>query len=270
MDWGMKNRLARIIRPETGRTVMLAVDHGYFMGPTTRLEAPRRTIEPLLPYADALMLTRGILRTSVPTSATTAVVLRVSGGASILGDLSHESVVTAMQDAVRLNAAAVAASIFVGSPHEHQTLVNLGGLINEGLAYGMPVLAVTAVGKELEKRDARYLALCCRIAAELGSQIVKTYYCDDFHQVVEGCPVPIVVAGGPRVTSELEVFELAHRATEVGAAGVDMGRNIWQHDFPIAMIKAIRGIVHDRRTAAEALDIFLSAKAEGIPSVVTR
>lgn len=268
MDWGLQNRLARIIRPETGRTVMLAVDHGYFMGPTTGLEAPRRTIEPLLPFTDALMLTRGVLRTSVPPTSPVSIVLRVSGGASILSDLSHEAIVTTMHDAVRLNAAAVAASIFVGSSHEHQTLVNLGGLISEGQTYGMPVLAVTAVGKELERRDARYLALCCRIAAELGAQIVKTYFCDDFHKVVERCPVPIVVAGGPRLATELDVFELAYQATQMGAVGVDMGRNIWQHDFSVAMIKAIRGIVHHRLTAAEAQDVFLSAREEGVQPTI--
>lgn len=270
MDWGLQNRLARIIRPETGRTVMLAVDHGYFMGPTTRLEVPRKTIEPLLSYADSLMLTRGVLRTSVSPTSPVSIVLRVSGGASILSDLSDEAIVTGIQDAIRLNAAAVAASIFVGSSHEHQTLVNLGGLVNEALTVGMPVLAITAVGKELERRDARYLALCCRIAAELGAQMVKTYYCDDFHNVVEGCPVPIVVAGGPRLATERDVFELAYQATQMGAVGVDMGRNIWQHDFPVAMIKAIRGIVHRRLTAAEALDVFLSAREEGVqPATVS-
>ncbi|MGH2361259.1 MAG: 3-hydroxy-5-phosphonooxypentane-2,4-dione thiolase [bacterium] len=262
MDWGLRNRIARIIKPETGHTVMLAVDHGYFMGPTTKLETPAKTIEPLLPFADALMLTRGVLRNSVPPTSPPAIVLRVSGGTSILTELSNEGIFTAMQDAVRLNAAAVALSIFVGSPHEHQTLINLGHLVDQGLTHGVPVLAVTAVGKELEKRDARYLALCCRIAAELGAHIIKTYYCDDFGKVVEGCPVPIVVAGGPKLATEMDVFELAFQAIQMGAVGVDMGRNIWQHDSPVAMITAIRMIVHQGATAAEAFDAFRSARKQ--------
>jgi putative autoinducer-2 (AI-2) aldolase len=181
---------------------MLAVDHGYFMGPTSGLESPRQTITPLLPFADSLMLTRGVLRTSVPSDTPTAIVLRISGGASILADdLSDETITTSITDAIRLNVSAVALSIFVGSPHENQTLSNLGAIVDEGERLGMPVLAVTAVGKELERRDARYLALASRIAAELGAHLVKTYYCDDFEKVVESCPVPIVVAGGPRLPS---------------------------------------------------------------------
>src|SRR5579864_5758131 len=257
MDWGMRNRLNRIIRPETGRAVMLAVDHGYFMGPTSKLEVPRRTIEPLLPFADSLMVTRGVVRTSVPPGAAVPIVLRVSGGTSILtDDLSNEGLMTTMKDAVRLNAAAVALSIFVGTAHERETLLNLGALVSEGQEYGMPVLAVTAVGKELEKRDARYLALCCRIAAEAGAHVVKTYYCDGFDKVVEGCPVPLVVAGGPKLDTEIDVFELTSRALRQGAAGVDMGRNIWQHPAPVAMIKAVRAIVHDGASPEDAFALF--------------
>ncbi|HEV2358221.1 MAG TPA: 3-hydroxy-5-phosphonooxypentane-2,4-dione thiolase [bacterium] len=263
MDWGMRNRLDRIIRPDTGRTVMLAVDHGYFMGPTTNLEVPRTTIGPLLPFADSLMVTRGVVRTSVPPSAAVPIVLRVSGGASILADdLSNEGLMTTMKDAVRLNVAAVALSIFIGTGHERETLLNLGALVSEGLEYGMPVLAVTAVGKELARRDARYLSLCCRIAAEAGAQLVKTYYCDGFDTVVEGCPVPLVVAGGPKLETELDVFELTARAIRQGAAGVDMGRNIWQHAAPVAMIKAIRAIVHDNASPEDALSLFRRARAE--------
>jgi len=229
MDWGMKNRLARIIKPDTGRTVMLAVDHGYFLGPLSRLEEPRRTIVPLAPYADALMLTRGVLRTSVDPASSTPVVLRVSGGNSIIGkDLSNEGITVAMKDAVRLNVAAVALSIYVGSDHEHQTLVNLSRLVDEGEEYGIPVLAVTAVGKELEKRDARYLSLACRIAAELGARFVKTYYCEGFEKVVKSCPVPLVIAGGPKLDTELDALEIAHDAVSEGAVGVDKNRNIWQ------------------------------------------
>jgi 3-hydroxy-5-phosphonooxypentane-2,4-dione thiolase len=260
----MRNRLNRIIRPDTGRTVMLAVDHGYFMGPTTKLERPRTTIEPLIPFADSLMVTRGIVRSCVAPGAAVPIVLRVSGGTSILAeDLSGEGIITTMKDAVRLNAAAVALSIFIGTRHERETLLNLGALVSEGQEYGMPVLAVTAVGKELEKRDARYLGLCCRIAAEAGAQIVKTYYCDGFDAVAEGCPVPLVVAGGPKLETELDVFTLTSNAIRQGAAGVDMGRNIWQHPAPVPMIKAIRAIVHEDATPEDALALFQRARAEG-------
>ena len=257
----MKNRLSRIIKPETGRTVMLAVDHGYFMGPTHKLEEPRKTIEPLLDYSDAIMCTRGVLRTSINPGANVPIVLRVSGGASIIGEsLTNEAITTSVRDAVRLNVAAMALSIFVGSTHERQTLTNLGRLVNEGEENGIPVLAVTAVGKELEKRDARYLALACRIAAEIGAHFVKTYYCEDFGKVVKGCPVPLVVAGGPKLETELDAFQLAHDAIQEGAVGVDMGRNIWQSEQPVPMIKAIREIVHGGVTVREAQEIYNRAK----------
>jgi len=254
MDWGLKNRLSRIIKPETGRSVMLAVDHGYFLGPTAGLEVPRRTIEPLLPYADSLMLSRGVLRTSVPPEANIPIVLRVSGGTSILSELSNEGITVSLKDAVRLNVAAVALSIFVGSPFERQTLLNLANLVNEAEEYGIAVLAVTAVGKDMV-RDARYLGLSCRIAAELGAHLVKTYYCEDFETVVESCPVPVVIAGGKK-TPEKEALELAANAIRSGAVGVDMGRNIFQSESPVAMIKAVRTVVHQKKSAAEAFDLF--------------
>lgn len=261
MDWGMKNRLSRIIKPKTGRTVMLAVDHGYFLGPTSHLEVPRETIAPLLPYADSLMLTRGVLRASVDPSTDVPIVLRVSGGNSIVGeDLSNEGLTVDFEDAIRLNVAAVALSIYVGSKHENQTILNLAKLIDKGHRYGIPVLAVTAVGKELEKRDARYLALSCRIAAEIGAQIVKTYYCEDFEKVVKTCPVPVVIAGGPKLEKELDALQLAYDAVKRGAVGVDMGRNIWQSDYPVAMIKSVRAIVHEGVNAKEAHELFLSLK----------
>lgn len=240
---------------------MLAVDHGYFMGPTHKLEQPRKTIQPLLPYADAIMLTRGVLRTSVDPGANVPVVLRVSGGSSIVSEsLSNEAITTSIRDAVRLNVAAMALSIFVGSPHEHQTLTNLARLVDEGEDRGIPVLAVTAVGKELEKRDARYLALSCRIAAELGAHFVKTYYCEDFGKVVNGCPVPLVIAGGPKLETELDAFQLAHDAIQEGAVGVDMGRNVWQSEHPVPMITAIREIVHRNASVREAREVFEDAK----------
>src|SRR5438067_545602 len=261
VPWGLQNRLARIIRPEDGHTVMLAADHGYFLGPTHKLEIPRKTLEPLLPFADAVMVTRGVVRTSIDPGANVPIVLRVSGGASVLNeDLSNEKVTTSMKEAVRLNASAVALSIFVGAAHEHDSLVNLGKLVDEGEEVGIPVLAVTAVGKELEKRDARYLGLACRIAAEFGAHFVKTYFCDDFSKVVESCPVPLVVAGGPKLETELDALELAYESIQEGARGVDMGRNIWQSSNPVGMIRGIRAIVHERATPKEALDLVKGAK----------
>jgi putative autoinducer-2 (AI-2) aldolase len=257
MDWGMSNRLSRMIKPATGRSVMLACDHGYFMGPTHRLENPRMTIEPLLPYADTIAVTRGVLRSSIDPEWDVPILLRVSGGASVLKeDLSDEEITTSMKDAVRLNVSAVALSIFVGTNHEKQSLVNLAKLVDEGEEYGMPVMAITAVGKELEKRDAKYLALSCRLAAEIGAKVVKTYYCENFKKVVDGSPVPLVVAGGPKLNTEEDVFNLVYNAIQEGAVGVDMGRNIWQNDNPIAVIKAIRAIVHENATVKEAISIF--------------
>lgn len=259
MDWGMKNRLSKIIRPDTGRCLMLAVDHGYFLGPTERLEVPMRTISPLLSYADSLMLTRGVLRTSVPPENNTPIVLRVSGATSIIGeDLSKETITTSIEEAIKLNASCLALSIFVGSKYEHQTLANLAKLVNEGEKYGIPVLAVTAVGKDMA-RDARYLGLACRIAAELGAHLVKTYYCDNFEQVVDGCPVPLIIAGGKKLP-ESDALKLSRDAMQHGAVGVDMGRNIWQSDWPVAMIKAVRSIVHDNVNAETAYDLFLREK----------
>ncbi len=260
MDWGLKNRLSRIIKPDTGRTVMLAVDHGYFLGPTTGLEVPRRTIEPLIPYADTLMLTRGVLRTSVDPTTDIPIVLRVSGGNSILSeDLSNEGITASIEDAIRLNVSGLALSIYVGSPHEHQTLLNLAKLIDEGEKYGIPILAVTAVGREM-KRDERYLGLACRIAAELGAHFIKTYYCEGFEKVVESTPVPLVIAGGKKIP-EREALELTYKAVQAGAVGVDMGRNIFQSESPVAMIQAVRKIVHENATVDEAYELFQELKA---------
>ena len=257
-SWGLKNRLARIIKPQTGKTVMLAIDHGYFLGPTSGLEKPGETISPLMPYADTLMLTRGVLRTSVPTDMDVPVVLRVSGGTSILSELSNEGLVNSVEDAIRLNAAGLALSIFVGAEGERETLLNLAALVDEGEKYGIPILAVTAVGKDMA-RDARYLGLACRIAAELGAHIVKTYYCENFEKVVGSCPVPIVVAGGKK-TPEREALQMAFNAVRDGAVGVDMGRNIFQSEAPAAMIQAVRAVVHEQATAEQAFDLFESLK----------
>lgn len=257
MDWGLKNRFSKIIRPEDGRCVMLAVDHGYFLGPTEKLENPKETIKPLLSHADSIMLTRGILRTSVSPESNVPIVLRVSGGSSIIGeDLSNETIVTSIDEAIKLNASCLALSIFVGSKYESQTLTNLAKLVDEGQRFDIPVLAVTAVGKEMA-RDARYLALACRIAAELGAHIVKTYYCKDFTKVVESCPIPIIIAGGKKI-SEKDALQLTFDAINDGAAGVDMGRNIWQSDYPIAMIKAVKSIVHENYNFQDAYDLFIT------------
>ena len=254
MSWGLENRLARVIRPETGRTVMLAVDHGYFLGPTSGLEDARATVTPLLPYADTLMCTRGLLRTSVAASMGTPVILRVSGGPSVLKELSNEEITTSLEETLRLNAAGVGMSIFVGAEHEKQTLTNLGRLVGEAERYGMPVLAITAVGKEMA-RDLRFLSLACRIAAEYGAHIVKTYYCDGFDRLIASCPVPVVIAGGKKVP-EKDALTLAHSAVTAGAAGVDMGRNIFQSEWPVAMIRATRAVVHENKSPQEAYELF--------------
>ena len=262
MEWGMKNRLAQVIRSD-GHCLFLPIDHGYFQGPTRKLEKPGETIQPLLPYCDALFVTRGVLRSSIDPENTKPIILRVSGGTSMVGkDLSNEGITTSMEEAIRLNVAAVGISIFVGSEFERDSLLNLAKLVDEGEKYGIPVMAVTAVGKELEKRDARYLALSSRIAAELGARIVKTYWCENFDKVVNGCPVPVVMAGGPKVDTDLEVLEFVHDGMEKGAIGVNLGRNVWQNDYPVAMIKALRAIIHEKATVKEANKIFEQEKAK--------
>ena len=255
MDWGMENRLARIVKPIDGKAVMLAVDHGYFLGPTEKLENPRKTVEPLVKYCDSLMLTRGIQRSCVDPRHLVPIVLRVSGGSSIIGDdLSHEDIVTSVKEAVRLNVSALAMSIFVGSKYEHKSIVNLGKLVNEAEEYGIPVLAVTAVGKEMA-RDARYLSLACRIAAEQGARIVKTYHCKDFEKVVNSCPVPVIIAGGKKIP-EKDALTMTYNAIKSGAAGVDMGRNIWQSENPVPMVRAVRAIVHSNYTIEQAYKMY--------------
>jgi putative autoinducer-2 (AI-2) aldolase len=261
MDWGMNNRINRILQPESGRTVMLAIDHGYFLGPTSGLEEPGKTVEFLLPYADSLMLTRGVLRHCIPPASKTPVVLRISGGTSILQELSNEGLTVSVEDAIRLNASAITLSIFIGAEGERETLLNLAKVVDAGQKYGIPVLAVTAVGKEMT-RDARYLGLACRIAAEIGAHMVKTYFCEGFEEIVRATPVPIVVAGGKKV-AEIEALRMAHNAVRAGARGVDMGRNIFQSDCPVGMIRAVRAVVHQDAGVDEAFEIYTTAKAEG-------
>ena len=255
MNWGMQNRLSRIINPKTGHCVMLAVDHGYFQGPTTGLKNLGKTVIPLLPYADALMITRGALRNWIPPEIEKPIVLRVSGGQSILKELSNEIITTSIQDAVRINASAITCSVFIGGEYEKQSLENLSKIINEGEDYGIPVLAVTAVGKEMV-RDSRYLSLASRICIEIGAHMVKTYYCENFSEVVEVCGnVPVVIAGGKKI-EEKTALQMAYDAVKDGATGVDMGRNIFQSDNPVGMIKAVRAIVHENKTVDQALGIY--------------
>jgi putative autoinducer-2 (AI-2) aldolase len=250
MDYGLSSRMAGILSPKNGRCVMLAVDHGYFQGPTTGLERPRDVIAPLLPHADSLMLTRGVLRTCVDPAVRIPIVLRMSGGTSVLKeDLSGEDITVSTEDAIRCNASAMAISVFVGSANERQTLSNLAKLCDDGQKYGIPVLAVTAVGKEMA-RDARYLGLATRICAELGAHVVKTYHCEGFDKVVAGCPVPVVIAGGKKI-EERDALKLAYAAVSDGAAGVDMGRNIFQSRWPVQMIQTVRMIVHEGLTDAQ-------------------
>jgi 3-hydroxy-5-phosphonooxypentane-2,4-dione thiolase len=258
-DWGMKNRLSRIFDPKSGKTVMLAIDHGYFQGPTTGLERVDVTILPLLPYADTLMLTRGILRTIIPPTFDKGIVLRASGGPSILSDLSNEQIAIDIDEAIRLNVAAMAVQVFIGGDMETQSVHNMTRLVDMGNRYGIPTLGVTAVGKDMA-RDAKYMRLASRIIAELGVTYVKTYYTDrEFDTVVAACPVPIVIAGGKKLP-ELEALTMAYKAIQDGAAGVDMGRNIFQSEAPVAMIKAIRKVVHEGEKPKAAYDLFLTEK----------
>jgi len=264
LDWGLKNRLSRIFNPATGRTVMLAVDHGYFQGPTTGLERIDLSIAPLVQFADALMITRGGLRTSIPPEMQRPVVLRCSGGQSILKELSNELVAVDVQDAIRLNASAMAVQVYVGGEYEHQSIGNLVKVVDAGNQYGIATLGVTGVGKDLV-RDSRYLGLATRICAEIGAHFVKTYYCETgFEKVASACPVPLVIAGGKKLP-ELDALRMAYRAIEEGAAGVDMGRNIFQCEAPSAMIQAVRAVVHEHETPEKAFEMFQSLKEQEAP-----
>ena len=261
LDWGMQNRLARIFRPSSGRTVMLAIDHGYFQGPTPGLERVDLNIVPLLPYCDALMLTRGVLRTTIPASFGQGIVVRASGGPSFMKELSNERLAIDVEDAARLNVAAMAVQVFVGAEYETQSIKNLTTLVDIGYRLGIPVLGVTAVGRDMV-RSARYFRVACRMCAELGAQFVKTYYVEqDFETVTASCPVPVVMAGGKKLP-ELEALQMAHKAVSEGASGVDMGRNIFQSDCPTAMIQAVSKVVHELMKPEDAYDMFLTLKNE--------
>jgi putative autoinducer-2 (AI-2) aldolase len=261
LDWGMKNRLSRIFNPDSGRTVMLAIDHGYFQGPTTGLERIDLTILPLVPYADTLMLTRGILRSIIPPSVSKSIVLRVSGGTSILKELSNEDIAVDIEESIRLNICAMAVQVFIGGEHQRESIINMTRMVDLGTRYGIPTLAVTAVGKDMV-RDARYFRLATRICAELGAHYIKTYYVEDgFDTVCAACPVPIVMAGGKKIP-ELEALTMAYKAVQAGASGVDMGRNIFQSDAPLAMIQAVRAVVHRNESPEKAYDLYQTLKSQ--------
>ncbi len=261
LDWGVKNRLSKLIQPD-GRCMFLPIDHGYFQGPTRKLERPAETIAPLIHMADGLFVTQGVLRAAIPADLKTPVILRVSGGTSVVGnDLANETLVTSIEDVIRANAVAVGISVFIGTDYEKQTLQNLADMVDLCGNYNIPVMAVTAVGKEMEKRTARYLALCCRICAEIGARVVKTYYAaDDFEKVTNGCPVPVVMAGGPKVDTERQVFDFVYDGIQKGAIGVNLGRNIWQSPNPVAVMSSLHAIIHDNATPAQAEEIFLDIK----------
>ena len=256
MDWGMSNRLSQLM--PGGKGFFMPIDHGYFQGPTRGLEQPGETVRPLLPYVDALFCTRGVLRAVIDPVKSPPIILRVSGCTSMAKkDLANEELTTSIEDILRLNAAAVGVSVFIGSDHEKETLKNLAQMVNECEPYGIPVMAVTAVGEELDKREARYLALSCRIAAELGARVVKTYWCEkEFEKVVGGCPVPVIMAGGPKCDTEREVFAFVHDGMQQGAVVINLGRNVWQHPNAVGMAKALRAIVHEHASVDAAHAIF--------------
>lgn len=259
LDWGIKNRLSRIFNPKTGRTVMLAIDHGYFQGPTTGLERIDLSILPLAPYADTLMLTRGILRSIVPPSFPQSIVLRVSGGTSILKELSNEEIAVDIEESIRLNVCAMAVQVFIGGEFEKESIINMTKMVDLGNRYGIPVLAVTAVGKDMA-RDARYFRLATRICAELGAHYIKSYYIEEgFETVTASCPVPIVMAGGKKLP-EIDALTMAYNAVQKGASGVDMGRNIFQSDSPVAMIQAVKAVVHENETPKKAFELYNTLK----------
>ena len=259
LEWGMKDRLARIFNPVSGHAVMLAFDHGYLMGPTSGLERMDLTIVPLIEYADCIMCTRGALRTIVPPTAGKPVSLRYSSGTTVLTELNDECLMD-IEEAVRLNASLLAVMVAVGDRYEATTIRNLTRTVDLGSRYGIPTLGVTAVGKEMA-RDARYLSMASRVCAENGAHVVKTYFCEGFEQVAATCPVPIVLAGGKKLP-ELDALTMAYQAIDQGASGVDMGRNIFQAGDPIAMLQAVRAVVHEMEKPEKAFDLYNTLKNE--------
>lgn len=261
MDWGLANRLSKTIKPD-GHCFYLAMDHGYFQGPTHCLEHVGNAAEPLFPYVDALFVTRGVARAQIDAKMGPTLILRVSGGNSMVGkDLANEEVTVSVEEIIRMNAAAVGISVYIGSDYEHQTLMALSKLVNECSPYNIPVMAVTAVGREMDqKKESRYLALACRICAELGASVVKTYYCENFERITQGCPVPVVIAGGPKTESELEVLEFVYDGMQRGAIGVNLGRNIWQNERPVPMARALQALIHENAAPKDAFDLYRTFK----------
>ena len=258
MDWGKANRMSKVVKQD-GHCFYLAMDHGYFQGPTSKLEHVGKAAAPLLEFVDALFVPRGTLRAQIPPNIETPIILRVSGGNSMISDdLSNEEITTSIDEIIRLNVTAVGFSTYIGAQYQHQTIMNLAELINRCEPYGIPVMAVTAVGRELEKRDARYLALACRICGEIGASVVKTYYCDDFEKVTQGCPVPVVIAGGPKTDNDYEVLEFVYKGMQAGAIGVNLGRNIWQNARPRAMARALKAVIHENYTPKQAFELYNS------------
>ena len=254
LSWGMKDRLSRIFNPKTGRTVMLAFDHGFIMGPTSGVERIDLNILPLVEYADCLMCSRGILQTTIPPTYNKPVCLRSDAGTTILTEL-NDNVLMDVEDAIRLNVSAMALMLSIGDPaNEAKTIANLYKAADFGNRYGIPIMGVTAVGKDMA-RDARYFGLASRVCAENGANIVKTYYCEGFEKVVAACPVPIVIAGGKKLP-EKEALQLCYNAINEGAAGVDMGRNVFQSDNPAAMIQAVSGVVQQNMTVEQAYEMY--------------
>jgi putative autoinducer-2 (AI-2) aldolase len=267
-DWGLQNRLSRVFNPKTGRTIMLAFDHGYFQGPATGLERVDQTILPLEPYCDCLMLTRGIQRAVIPSSTQKAIALRASGGTSMARPefLSDESLACSIEEAVRLNASVLAVQVFIGSEHEKQTLRNMTKLIDSANRYGIAVMGVVAVGTSME-RTPKYFRLATRIMAELGCHMVKCYYTsEEFDTITSACPVPLVIAGGKKLP-EFEALTMAFNAIQQGAYGVDMGRNIFQSDAPIPMIKAVQKIVHENESVKHAFEYYETLKREALTNI---
>lgn len=259
MDWGKANRMSKLFR-EDGNCFYLAMDHGYFQGPTHGLEKPAETLAPLAPYVDSIFVPRGTLRAAIPPTIKNSIILRVSGGNSMaLEDLTNENVTVSIDEILRLGVSAVGYSAYVGSKHEHETLMGLSNLVNMCAPYGIPVMAVTAVGRELgQKQESRFLAMACRICAEAGADVVKTYYTEDFEKVVDGCPVPVVIAGGPKTDNQLDVLKFVHDGMQRGARGVNLGRNIWQDAKPAGMARALQAVIHENATPEDAFDLYRS------------
>jgi len=258
-DWGMKDRLSRIFNPKSGNALILAFDHGYIMGAATGLERLDILIPSLAEDIDVFMATRGALRTCVPPTYNKGIALRCTAGSTVLADdVIHEVVGVDIEDAIRMNASCMAVQTFIGSVEEQSSLANLCTVANAGMKYGIPTLGVVAVGKSMA-RSSQFFLLATRVVAELGAQIVKTYYCDDFEKITAACPVPIVVAGGKALPAN-EALTLAYRAISQGAHGVDMGRNIFQAEDPKAMAKAIGKVVHEKSTDKMAYEYYLDTK----------